>query len=106
MLLRAVLEVLFVAALTGDGVYLWRVGRPGRYPDRLIGLFMLSIGVAAVGGHAVLALFVGGALAGEVAGWLYAAAMALQVSAIWFRAWMAGLAAPRMREGQDSEIQG
>ena len=99
MLLRVVLEALFVLALAGDGVYLARVGRPGRYPDRLIGWFMLSIGMAAIGGHAVLALFVGGVLAGKIAGWLYAVAMALQVAAIWFRAWVAGLATPRMRDG-------
>ena len=105
MLLRLVLEALFVAALAGDGVYLVRVGRPGRYPDRLIGWFMLSIGAAAVGSHLVLALFAGGLLRGELAGWLYACALAGQVGAIWFRAWMSWQAAPRMREGTDDEIQ-
>lgn len=100
MMLRVVLEVLFVLALAGDGVYLVRVGRPGKYPDRLIGWFMLSIGAAAVGGHAILALFAGGLLHGQLVGWLYAVALALQVCAIWFRAWMAGLAAPRMRDGE------
>lgn len=99
MLLRIVLEALFVLALTGDGVYLARVGRPSRYPDRLIGWFMVSIGAAAVGGHAILALFASSLLRGELAGWLYAGALTLQVGAIWFRAWMAGLATPRMREG-------
>ena len=101
MLLRVVLEALFVLALAGDGVYLARVGRPSRYPDRLIGWFMLSIGAAAIGGHAILALFAGGMLRGQIVGWLYAGALTLQVAAIWFRAWMAGLAAPRMRGGDD-----
>lgn len=104
--LQTVLLALFVLALGGDGVYLVRVGRPGRYPDRLIGWFMVSIGVAAVGGHVVLSLFTSGGLRGELAGWLYAPALALDVCAIWFRAWMAGLAAPRMRGGDGSETQG
>ena len=106
MLLRLVLEALFVAALAGDGVYLVRVGRPGRYPDRLIGWFMLSIGAAAVGSHLILGLFAGGLLRGELAGWLYAGALSLQVCAIWFRAWMSGQATPRMREGTGNDVQG
>lgn len=105
MMLRVVLEVLFVLALAGDGVYLVRVGRPGRYPDRLIGWFMFSIGAAALGSHLVLALFTSGGLRGTLAGWLYVPALTLQVGAIWFRAWMAGLATPRMREGDGIEVQ-
>ncbi len=97
MILRLVLEVLFVLALAGDGVYLVRVGRPGLYPDKLIGWFMLSIGAAAIGSHLVLGLFAGGFLRGELAGWLYAVALSGQVCAIWFRAWMSWQAAPRMR---------
>lgn len=96
-MLQTVLEVLFVLALIGDGVYLAKVGRPSRYPDRLVGWFMVSIGAAAVGSHAVLALFTSGVLRGQLVGWLYVPALALQVSAIWFRAWMSWQAAPRMR---------
>lgn len=105
MLLRVVLEALFVLALAGDGLYIARVGRPGTYPDKLIGWFMASIGLAAIGGHTVLALFAGGVLRGQLAGWLYVCALALQVCAIWFRAWMAGLATPRMRDGSGNEDQ-
>jgi hypothetical protein len=96
--LQIVLEVLFVLALIGDGLYLVRVGRPARYPDRPIGWFMASIGAAAIGSHLILALFTGGMLRGELVGWLYVPALALQVTAIWFRAWLAGQAAPKMRE--------
>lgn len=107
MLLRVVLEVLFVLALTGDGLYLVRVGRPSRYPDRLIGWFMVSIGAAALGSHLVLAVFASGVLrSGELLGWLYVPALTLQVCAIWFRAWMSWHAAPRLREGTDGEGQG
>ena len=105
MALRLVLEVLFVLAITGDGAYLVRVGRPGLYPDKMVGWFMLSIGAAAIGSHLILALFAGGLLRGELAGWLYTVALAGQVGAIWFRTWMSWQAAPRMREGNDSEVQ-
>lgn len=104
MALRIVLEILFVFALMGDGVYVVRVGRPKLYPDRLIGWFMFSIGAAAIGSHLLLALFTGGAIRGELVGWLYVPALTLQVAAIWFRAWMAGQAAPRMK-GEINEIQ-
>lgn len=104
MALRIVLEILLVLALMGDGIYLARVGRPRLYPDRLVGWFMFSIGAAALGSHLVLAVFVAGATSGELAGWLYVVALAGQVCAIWFRAWMSWQAAPRMR-GSDGEIQ-
>lgn len=103
MLLRVVLEVLFVLALAGDGAYIVRVGRPRHYPDRLIGWFMFSIGAAAIGSHLVLGLFVGGGFRGNgyLAGWIYAVALAVQVAAIWFRAWMSYQAAPRMKGSAD-----
>ena len=104
MLLRVVLEILFVLALMGDGVYLIRVGWPSLYPDRMIGWFMLSIGAAAIGSHLILALFASGLLRGELAGWLYAVALTGQVGAIWFRAWMSWQAAPRMRGSDDGQM--
>ena len=105
MLLRVVVLVVLVAGIIGDAVYVLRVGRPRWYPDRAVGWFMASIGVAAIGSHTVLALFVAGILSGDVAGWVYVVAGVVEVAAIWFRARMAGTAAPRLREGQDSEIQ-
>ncbi len=105
MALRVVLEVLFVLALAGDGAYLVRVGKPNAYPDKMIGWFMFSIGAAAIGSHLVLGLFAGGLVRGDLAGWLYVPALAGQVGAIWFRAWMSWHAAPKLREGNGSEIQ-
>lgn len=96
-LLRVVLLLLFIAAATGDALYLQRVGRPRRYPDRLIGWFMTSIGWAAMGSHVTLAMIAGGWLHGMLAGWLVAAATAVHVGAIWFRVRMSYLAAPLMR---------
>jgi hypothetical protein len=106
ILLRVAVLVVLVAAVLGDLLYVLRVGRPGRYPDRAIGWFMASIGMAAIGSHTVLALFASGVLRGESAAWLFVVAGSVEVAAIWFRVWMSWRAAPRLREANDSENQG
>lgn len=98
MLLRVVLVVVLASAVLGDALYVVRVGNPWRYPDRLIGWFMASIGIAAIGSHAVLGLFVAGALRGELAGWVYVAAGVVEVAAIWFRTWMSWRAVPKLKD--------
>lgn len=92
----AVLAVL-AAAIVGDALYVARVGRPGRYPDRALGWFMASIGMAAIGSHTVLALFASGILRGDSAGWAFVAAGSVEVVAIWWRWWMAGQAVPKLK---------
>lgn len=101
MLLRVVVLMELILGIAGDAFYVTRVGRPGIYPDRAIGWFMISIGLASIGSHTVLALFVAGILTGDPAGWMYVAAGLIELAAIWFRAWMSLQAAPRLRGGND-----
>lgn len=105
MVLRVVLVVLLSLAVLGDALYVRRIGNPWRYPDQLIGWFMASIGVAAIGSHVILALFASGTFRGHVAGWTFAAACAVEVAAIWFRTWMSWHAVPRLKEGDGGEDQ-
>ena len=98
----AVLAVL-AAAILGDALYVVRVGRPARYPDRALGWFMASIGMAAIGSHVVLALFASGILRGDSAGWWFVGAGSIEVCAIWWRWWMAGQAVPKLRAPRRKE---